>query len=103
MNRIKTTIVKQPFGNLLDHKRSPSTSVNIPPITVTETNYMKLVDEVNETTTYIGYAVPGSAYTDSVWRIKRITFSGNDVTEHYADGTDAFTKKWSDRDSYAYS
>jgi hypothetical protein len=53
---------------------------------------------------YIGDAVPGSSEDDAVWRIQYIEYSGSNPTSvKWANGTEKFTNKWSDRATYAYS
>lgn len=67
-----------------------------------EVKYSKRTDFVGEDIIYRGEAIPGSNESDPVWRIWRITFAGEDVLEHWADGTAEFNKKWSDRVVYSY-
>ncbi len=70
---------------------------------VTDGNYTKAIDEANETTTYIGSAQIGTATSDSLWQIKRITVSGTVTSITWADGTDAFVNSFDDRLTYTYS
>jgi hypothetical protein len=52
---------------------------------------------------YRGEAVPGSAESAAVWRIRKITIAvDNDVSETWADGNDNFDKAWSDRAGLSY-
>lgn len=60
------------------------------------------VDEVG-TTTYLGYAEPGSLTSASVWAIKRIIETGNDVSITWADGNNSFDNIWDNRLALTYS
>jgi hypothetical protein len=64
--------------------------------------YAKRVDMVGDTLIYRGEAAVGSAESAPAWRIRRITFVGDDVAEEWADGTAAFSKSWSGRAGYTY-
>lgn len=61
------------------------------------------VDDVPGVGMYAGEAAPGSAENLSVWRIKKITENGDDITAVWASGTAAFDKVWDSRASYVYS
>ena len=53
---------------------------------------------------YIGEAFPGSSAGDAAWRIKKLTYSGDNVTEiNWAEGTEKFTNVWSSRTTYTYT
>lgn len=52
------------------------------------------------TYTYLGNAAPGTATSESLWRIKRVTNATGVIT--HADGTSSFTKEWDERASYSY-
>ena len=53
---------------------------------------------------YIGEARPGSLSSSTKWRIKKLTYSGADVTDvQWAGGSDAFIYIWDNRASYTYS
>ena len=53
---------------------------------------------------YQGWARPGTAKTAARWKICKLTYSGNFVTDiQWADGTASFTKVWNDRATYSYS
>ena len=53
---------------------------------------------------YIGEAQPGTAAADNRWRIKKLTYSGDNVVSmHWASGTEDFDKTWDDRATYTYS
>lgn len=62
-------------------------------------DYTILIDEIDASLSYIGYAVPSSSPSAAVWKIKKVT----DDAITYASGTDAFDKIWNDRLSYTYS
>ena len=64
----------------------------------------KRVDFVGDTIIYTGQAAPGSLTSAAVWRIKRTTFGpGDDVTEEWAGGNEAFDKVWDNRAGLSYS
>lgn len=53
---------------------------------------------------YVGEAQPGTATSSPNWRIKKLTYSGNLVTQiDWAGGSNAFDKIWDSRTSYTYS
>lgn len=60
------------------------------------------VDDVGGGVVYIGQASAGSSFSSSVWRIKKVTFVGDDVSVQWAS-SGAFSLVWNDRLSYSYS
>lgn len=72
------------------------------PIETTASNYAKRVDDLTSTM-YIGLAPTSSGEGASVWQIKRITFSGTLILEHWADGDALFNNVWTNRASLTYS
>ncbi len=54
---------------------------------------------------YVGEAAPGSAQGSLLWRIKKVTYDGNDnpTDVKWADGVMTFTKEWDERAGYSYS
>ena len=53
---------------------------------------------------YMGLARTGSATSSAVWQIRKLTYSGVNVTEiNFANGTVAFSSVWSDRESLSFS
>jgi hypothetical protein len=53
---------------------------------------------------YIGEAKPGTLSSAIGWRIKKLTYSGTNVTDiQWADGTGEFVKTWDLYLSYTYS
>lgn len=62
----------------------------------------KEVDFVGQDMIYRGEAAPGSLTSDPVWRIKRILFVGEDISEKWAGGSALFDKVWNDRATYSY-
>ena len=63
-------------------------------------SYILYVDEPG-TYTYIGEAVPGTATSDSLWKIKRVTDATGVVL--FADGNNDFDNVWDNRASLSYS
>lgn len=53
---------------------------------------------------YVGEAEAGSGESDEKWRIKKLTYSGSNVTQiDWCGGSEGFKHKWSERTSYSYS
>lgn len=68
------------------------------------TSLRKLIyDEVDATTTYLGFAAPGALTSASVWLIQRLTFTGPDILMEFADGNAEFDNVWDNRASLSYS
>lgn len=65
--------------------------------------YARRVDFVGDTVIYRGEADPGSSESSAVWRIRRITFVGEDVVEEWAGGEDTFDKVWTSRLALSYN
>ena len=61
------------------------------------------IDDVSATVSYYGYAVPGTADSESSWRIMRITVSGTETKIEYAGGNTNYNSVWNDRLGYSYS
>jgi hypothetical protein len=66
------------------------------------TNKLLQVDGVG-TTTYLGYADPGSLTSGAVWAIKRIIESGSDASITWADGDASFDNIWDNRLALVYA
>jgi hypothetical protein len=60
------------------------------------------VDEASPTVTYVGQATPGTAKSAALWRIKRITTSGSQVSIDWANGSAAFENVWNNRVALTY-
>lgn len=73
------------------------------PSGVIGSNYAVRIDQVSSSVIYRAEALAGSAEGSAVWRIQKITISGDDVTIQWADGVSTFTKIWTNRLSYTYS
>jgi len=65
--------------------------------------YAKIIDDLEDGTTYIGEADAGSSESDPVWRIKQIVETGPDVKITWADGDTNFDNIWDNRASLSYS
>lgn len=61
------------------------------------------VDQSNPLEIYIGDALPGSATSAAVWRIKRVVTSGLARAVEFADGNTNFDNVWDNRVSLSYS
>jgi len=90
----KRKFVIQSFTDIVDRLRTDA-----------EVNYDKLVDR-DGTFIYIGEALPGSATSDAVWRVKRVeeieTAGEKDYNIIWADGDDNFDKIWDNRTGFTY-
>lgn len=68
---------------------------------VKEVDETQLIDIVGSDI-YIGYAVPLSSISTTVWKIKRIN-TVNPISIYYADGSTLYDKQWSARYGYSYT
>ena len=65
--------------------------------TVKDSDYNIKLDDTG-TALYVGKSVPGSASSDPLWKIIKVT----DTNVSFADNTTSFTKVWDSRASYTY-
>ena len=65
--------------------------------------YTSRTDYIDAATTYEGMAVPGSATSAAVWRIKRVGTVASDVTVLWADGNANFDNIWDNRLALSYT
>lgn len=56
--------------------------------------YTKRIDIVSDTVIYRGEALPGAADTAPVWRISKITITGNTYSIQWADGDGLLNNIW---------
>lgn len=78
--------------------------VSMPTVTTSDISYTTAIEFSGANPVYVGEAVAGSAKSGSLWRIKKITYSGsNPIDVQYADGVSTFNKIWDNRASYSYS
>jgi hypothetical protein len=68
---------------------------------VKEVDETQLID-ITGSDIYIGYAVPLSSISTTVWKIKKIN-TVNPISIYYADGSTLYNKQWSDRTTYSYT
>ncbi len=74
-----------------------------PGIPEEEMTYAERVDIVNDGVIYRAEAAPGTANSESKWRIRRILISNEgDVVKQWASGNANFDKVWDDRASLEY-
>jgi hypothetical protein len=69
----------------------------------TTPTYKKMIDFVGSDVIYTGQALPGTLTSAASWQIKKTTFTGDDVSEAFADGDSLFNNVWDDRLSLSYS
>jgi hypothetical protein len=67
---------------------------------VTDGNFTQRITE-SAGVTYIGKSQIGSAETDGVWQIMKVTESTTTKIE-WANSSDEFIFKWSERETYEY-
>ena len=72
------------------------------PINTATASYALELDEASATVTYVGEAAAGSSTAAAVWRIKRITLTGSDLSIKWADGDTNFNNVWDDRAILSY-
>lgn len=70
---------------------------------VNENDLKTLIDEVDASNTYVGYATVGASTGSSVWKIKKIVVSGTVTSVLYADGDSNYDNSWNSRASLSYS
>jgi len=62
-----------------------------------------VVDKATANITYVGEAAVGSSPSSSVWRVKRLSQSGDVLMIEWADGDSNFNNNWNNRASLSYS
>lgn len=77
-------------------------------VKTTEDNYKVRIEyttiSASDYPLYVGKAAPGSASSAAVWQVKKLAYSGTNVTQvDWADGNDSFDNIWDNRASLAYS
>jgi len=84
----KRTILTDPFGG-----------------EVTEGNFTTYMDyDENNNPIYIGKAQIGTTTDSALWQIKKLNWTGSNLTSiQWAEGTDDFTNVWDDRSGLSYS
>lgn len=63
---------------------------------------MMVVDYLNPNLIYLGYADIGSATSNAVWLIKRVSIVSSVATFEFADGDDSFDNIWDNRAALSY-
>lgn len=74
-------------------------------VTTTNTTPRRItaIDEVDASTTYLGFAKIGTATSTAAWQILRIQKTGTVTLIQYADGDTRFNNIWDNRASLSYS
>lgn len=66
-------------------------------------NYTQKIENSNGQPVYIGEASPGIGVSGVGWRIKKLTYTNQAVTDvEWASGNNAFVFTWKDRATYNY-
>lgn len=60
-------------------------------------------DGDSPTVNYVGEASFGAVTSSAVWRIKKITYTGDSLSITWANGTDEYNNIWDNRASLSYS
>ncbi len=60
-------------------------------------------DVASATETYIGEADAGSATSGALWRVRKMTTTGSDISIKWADGDTLFNNIWDNRASLTYA
>ena len=81
----------------------PATQVVSGTVTTAAPTYSQRYDQPSDTEAYYGEAAIASAEGSSAWRIKKLAFSGANVTVLWANGAAAFSNVWTNRASLSYS
>ncbi len=69
-----------------------------------ETLYTQALAYSGSNVEYVGLAKPGSSKAAAVWQIRKLTYSGSNVTDvQFASGNANFDKIWNSRTGYSYS
>ncbi len=69
-----------------------------------EKNRTVAIEYVSDKPIYVGEAEMGTAKATAGWRIKKLTYSGDNVSDvQWANGNDGFSNKWTDRGTITYS
>jgi len=103
------SLTEAPVSVMVDNPALSVLTVGIqgpPGVVEEEIVYAKRVDfSADGSYLYRAEAVPGTAESANVWRIRRIDIaqSDGDVTETWAEGNALFNKVWDDRLTYTYS
>jgi len=66
-------------------------------------NYTIIIDSTDSNNVYFGWAQPGSATSDSVWRIQKKVTSGGIQYFYWCNASTAFNYVWDNRASYSFS
>lgn len=61
------------------------------------------IDEADSNTTYFGWAKIGTATSSALWRIRKMSKSGNVSTFQWCDGDRSFNNVWDNRAALSYS
>lgn len=72
-------------------------------VQIVEPDLIQNVDEPDDTTTYIGYARPGTLDSEAKWKIKKISVVGTVTKTRLANGVRDFNQVWDNRASLSYS
>ena len=67
-------------------------------VQTTSEGYKTRIEYSGSNPLYVGFALPGTAETDAGWAIRKMTASGNNITEtNWCDSDTKFDNKWSER------
>lgn len=72
------------------------------PIPIADVDYTTRVDDVDDNTSYYGFALPGSLDSEAKWKILKKTTSGTVKSYKWANGAATFISIWNNRASLTY-
>lgn len=82
----------------------PISEENLLPVKTLEKPMTQKLAYSGSNVEYVGEAAPGTPVTESRWRIKKLLYSGSNVTDTvWAKGNAEFDKVWNNRAGYGYS
>ncbi len=78
---------------------------NVEALNAIKSTYTTVIEyDASDNAIYVGEAKPSTKQDASGWRIKKITYDGNNPTDvKWAEGSNAFGFIWDSRTTYSYS
>lgn len=71
---------------------------------VDSTRWTQKIAYTGDNVEYVGQAKPGTAASAASWSIKKLTYSGSNVTDiQWANSDNGFKFVWDDRATYTYA
>ena len=99
----KSSIRNGDVIGMAEHGRAGGISTGTPFKMVRDVEEKTIIDEVNDSTAYVGRGRMGANTGDLVWQIKKLTTVSTITTIEYADGNDNYDNEWDERTNLNYS